>query len=131
MTSLTPEQRIPRLGSLNFLVRLRFVNRRLIQYKRIPTNQIRGSRVSLAREGSTNEGSVVSRDKRRTRQIKTYQMLLSGGHVGTIERSPAEMKGEPEGDDSIVLRSGVDARRSRFHFCPRCTPMSSARPIVS
>lgn len=64
---MTPEQRIPRLGSLNFLVRLRFVNRRLIQYKRIPTNQIRGSRVSLAREGSANEGSVVSR----------------GGHAGS------------------------------------------------
>lgn len=118
------------LGSLNFLVRLRFVNRRLIQYPRI----IRGSRRFI---GTRRFGGVVSRGKRRTRRIKTYQMLLKRWTRDTLERSPAEMKGEPEGDDSIrscaLLRSGVDARpaidRSRFHFCPPCTPMSSARRI--
>lgn len=88
----------------------------------------------MAREGSANEGSVVSR---RTRRIKTYQMFLSGGRVTRWnDRTFAgrDERGTGRGRFDRA-RSGVDARpaidRSRFHFCPPCTPMSSARRIVS
>lgn len=104
------------LGSLNFLVRLRFVNRRLIQYPRI----IRGSRRFI---GTRRFGGVVSRGKRRTRRIKTYQIVVEtvdAWHVGTF--AGRDERGTGRGRFHSIVR--VAAFRSRRTSRDRSIPLS-------